>query len=107
MTATAYNPDDYLFPDESLIAMTDDELRARIAKNLPMANEQVDGRFEVRPEAIDYAQDIVAQCRDILLSRGACFTQFEREEMQFLRWANSSRTETRGGTPLSPLAWRI
>jgi hypothetical protein len=76
----------YFFPCDELAQLSSQELRDRIRSHLSMACEEPDGRPEVHSEYIDYAQDIVEQCRDLLLFRNETFTDQEREELTFLSW---------------------
>ena len=78
----------YDFPCPELEALSNEALRNKLFGSLNMANEQPDGLdCFVLPEAIDYAQSVVAQCRDLLALRGEAFTPEERRDMAFLSWS--------------------
>lgn len=79
----------YLFPMPSLESLSTQELQALMVQKLETANLDVDGTDQVTPEAQDYARDIVAQCRDLLLQRGCTFGAQEQARRAFLRWTAS------------------
>ena len=76
----------YLFPDPELLELDNDELRRYIKNNLRHAKDQTDGTDCMSDVRIDFAQDTIGQARDILLSRGITFSQYEQNELSFLCW---------------------
>lgn len=79
----------YLFPSDMLPSMSSQELRDYITSRLHIANNMIDGTDPNSPERIDYAQDMIHQARDLLLSRGEIFSDTERESMSFLSWRDT------------------
>ena len=84
--SNAYTANRYLYPDGDLPFKSDEELHSLISRRLPVATDLLDGLSGNRPEQIDHAQDIVEQARDLLLDRGATFSDEERLAMFFLEW---------------------
>ena len=78
--------DAYLFPEPELRACTDEQLYALIRENLPDATAEPDGTDLVSDVAIDHAQDLIEQARDLLLSRGAVISPQLRATLRFLSW---------------------
>lgn len=81
-----YEEDSYLFPDEALLSLSNDDLRRVIRTNLKDGQDQTDGTDFNSDIRIDSAQDIIEQARDILLARGMTFTDDEKCDMRFLSW---------------------
>ena len=78
--------DTYLFPEPELRACTDEELYTLIRENLPNATAETDGTDLLTDVAIDHAQDLIEQARDLLLARGAAISPQWRAALRFLRW---------------------
>lgn len=82
-----YDAECYDFPDDELPPLSSNELHAEIEKCRFLALDMVDGTLEgPTPVQIDYAQDRIQQCRDLLLDRGVEFDQAFRDGLPFLRW---------------------
>ena len=78
--------DTYLFPEPELRACTDEELYTLTRENLPNATAETDGTDLLTDVAIDHAQDLIEQARDLLLARGAAISPQWRAALRFLRW---------------------
>lgn len=81
-----YDADKYEFPDDQLIGLSIDQLRAVITSNQPNATYHVDGLAGVTPVMVDYAQDQIEQARDLLLDQGVTFTDEEKDELSYISW---------------------
>jgi hypothetical protein len=92
--AHAYDPDAYWFPDPALNDRPNEALLAEIADRMGTASDHVDGISDLRQEHVDFAQDVIAQCRDILLQRGVEFDELAKAEMSFLRWPSTEERPT-------------
>ena len=91
----------YLFPEEALEGKTTEELRGIIAKKLSTACHQPDGCDHVMPEVIDYAQDLIRQCRDLLAERGELFSDTDKTAMGFLHWGGRMQLDTQQNLELA------
>lgn len=78
--------DTYLFPEPELCTCTDEQLYALIQENLPYATAEPDGTDHLSDVAIDHAQDLIEQARDLLMARGAEISPQLRAALRFLRW---------------------
>ncbi len=94
----------YLFPEEALEGKTTEELRGIIAERLSMACHQPDGCDHVMPEVIDYAQDLIRQCRDLLAERGQLFSDTDKTAMGFLDWGEQMQLDMQQNLEVTPSA---
>lgn len=81
----------YNFEDPHLAERSNAELHALIAHNVDQACAKDVGPL-VALHRRDYARDIIAQARDILVNRGELFSPYDRVRMSFLPWPVSSET---------------
>lgn len=77
---------DYFFPNPEISEQKNEELFALINQHLPAAKDMVDGTDGTTDVHIDYAQDVIEQARDVLVSRGVPISAELRLQLNFLDW---------------------
>lgn len=85
--------DHYLFPDDQIPSMSENELLALIEANLRDAKDCTDGSDIGSDLRIDGAQDIIEQARDQLVRKGYVFSFDEQERLPFLTWPLTAEQE--------------
>lgn len=84
---------DYLFPYPEIKEKQNDALFALINVHLPTATGMVDGTDGTTDVHIDYAQDVIEQARDVLVSRGVEISAELRLKLNFLDWRTPAQKE--------------
>lgn len=84
---------DYFFPNPEIRELDNDGLLTLITSRLPAALDMVDGTGCTTDVHIDYAQDIIEQARDILVSRGVEVSAELRLKLKFLDWRTPAEKE--------------